>query len=106
MTNNTQLEADFETLFNSIHGYLSKEARASWTKNMWEEASEYNKAYTDFWTARTHLCERFGIEWDDPDLELFMNGITEMDEDLCRRMFLATVEYAKRGFKIETASEK
>ncbi|MBQ2926949.1 MAG: hypothetical protein IJD98_00085 [Oscillospiraceae bacterium] len=105
MTDSNQLEKDFQILFDSIHGYSRPEHRAVWTTNLWQESTEYKQAYDNFWVARKHLCERFGIDWEDDDLELFMNGINDMAEDLCRWMFLATVEYAKRGFRIETMSD-
>ena len=95
-----ELEKDFQKLYNSVNGSLRQEFRVPWAGSVWEEETEYQKAYADFWTAREHLCQRFGIDWEDMDLELFMNGALALEEDICRRMFWCTIEYAKRGFQL------
>lgn len=95
-----KLEKDFQAIYDSMHGYLKKEYRIPWVKNVWEEETGFKLAYDDFWTVREHLCQRYGIDWDDEDLERIMNGIMNLDEDLCRRMFQYTIEYAKRGYQL------
>ena len=83
-----------------MSGQLLPDLRISWVENAFVEGTAYDQAYSDFWTAREHLCARFGLDWGDEDLELFMNGIMNLSEDIARRMFLCGVEYAKRGCKL------
>ena len=64
------------------------------------EGTALDQAYKDFWTAREHLCERFGIDWEDDDLELFMNGILHLTRDLALRMFYYGMVYVRRGYKL------
>ena len=91
---------DFDMIYSTIVGQMRRTGGVPWVKNIFVEGTAYNKAYQDFWTAREHLCARFGIEWEDPDLELFMDGILDLEEDLARAMFEATIEYAKRDYRL------
>lgn len=93
-------EQDFQKIYQSMTGQLKQEHRVPWVPNAWKEDTGFKRAYEDFWTAREHLCHRFGIDWEDPDLELFMNGSMDLEEDVCRRMFLYALEYAKRGYQL------
>ena len=95
-----ELEKDFQAIYNSVTGAWKKEYRVPWVENAWKDQSAYQQAYTDFWKARENLCRRFGIDWEDEDLELFMNGILSLEEDLCRRIFYCTIYYVQNEMKL------
>lgn len=95
-----KLEKDFQAIYNSVTGGLKKEYRVPWVGNAWKDQTAYRQAYADFWTAREHLCQRFGMDWEDEDLERFMNGILDLEEDLCRRMFYCTIYYVQNDMKL------
>ena len=82
------MEKDFEEIYNDI------------TEQLAREDSDYARAYADFWTARENLCRRFGMDWEDEDLERIMDGVLALEKDLGRRMFDAGMEFAKRGRKL------
>ena len=89
-----RVEADFYTIFHIITGNVAAEYPFHWVENAFVPGTQFSEAYQDFWNAREHLCERFGIDFDDDDLELFMDGLMKLEEDLGRRMFLYGIQYA------------
>ncbi|MGM9660836.1 MAG: hypothetical protein ACI3WQ_09585 [Faecousia sp.] len=88
---------DYETIRDSVLGYLSEAYRVPWAENISREGTAYAQAYQDFWTAREHLCERFQLDWEDDDLELIMNAVLLVEKDVARGMFDATLTYAEKG---------
>lgn len=91
---------DFEKIYYTMTGDLLPECCVPWVEDAFVEGTVYNQCYKNFWIAREHLCERFGMEWEDDDLELFMNSIMDLGEDIAKRMFRYGTEYAKRGYKL------
>lgn len=91
---------DFELIYLTAVGQIRCAGRVPWVKNIFVEGTAYNRAYENFWIARENLCTRFNLDWEDPDLELFMNGILELEQDLAYTMFWNGMEYAKRNCKL------
>ena len=96
----TLFEEDFEDIFSVMMGSQQPAAGISWVENGFRGETGIVTAYQNFWTAREHLCRRFGLDWEDADLELFMNGILELEREVAWRMFLYGIDYAQRGYKL------
>ena len=90
-----KVERDCKRILAAVVGAMEAEYPFQWVENAFTPGTKFAKAYDDFWIAREHLCKRFGIDWEDDDLELIMNGIMNLEEDIGRRMFLYGVKYAK-----------
>ncbi len=63
-----------------------------------EQCETVELAYKDFWAAREHLCRRFGMDWEDEDLELIMNGILTLEQEIGKQMFFCGIRYARGKF--------
>ena len=96
----TLFEEDFDSIYSTMMGNIRICWAVPWVEDSFRSENGISRAYKDFWTAREHLCQRFGLDWEDADLELFMNGILKLEEEVARRMFLYGIEYAKRGYKL------
>ena len=92
-------EKNFETIYHIVSGDTEAEPPFRWVEDASQPGTGFDRAYQDFWTAREHLCQRFGIDFEDDDLELFMNGILTLSRDIAERMFRCGVEYAKGDWK-------
>lgn len=93
-------ELDFEEIFNTVTGDQNEAFRVSWVENVWEKETGFQLAYEDFQEARENLCRRFGLDFEDPDLERFMDGVLKLEKDIARRMFLAGITYARKGCRL------
>ena len=94
------MQKDFEEIYNTVAGTMSINGGVPWVEDAFAEGTVCSQAYKDFWTAREHLCDRFGLDWEDEDLELFMNGIMCLEKEIARRMFFYGIEYNKRNFNL------
>lgn len=94
-----RIEKDFQNIFNVVTGNTAKEEQFAWVENAFATDSDFAGGYKDLWRARENLCRRFGLAWEDADLELFMNGVLKLEQDLARRMFRCGVAYAEKRWK-------
>ena len=92
--------SDFETIRDSVLGYLTESNRVPWAEDISRVGTAYDKAWQDLWTARCHLCQRFAMEWDDADLELIMDAVLLLEKDVARGMFDTALTYAERDRKL------
>lgn len=90
---------DFERIYLKVTGNLCGENDLSWVENAFATDSDFAGGYKDLWRARENLCRRFGLAWEDADLELFMNGVLKLEQDLAWRMFRCGVAYAEKRWK-------
>lgn len=95
-----KLYEDFDSIYSTMMGNQRICWAVPWVEDGFRNKSAISRAYKDFWTAREHLCERFGLDWEDADLELFMNAILELEREVAWRMFLYGIGYAQRGYKL------
>ena len=68
-----------------------------WVENIFVQGTEFNDAYEDLAIARENLCERFGMDMEDEDLERIMNAVLTIEREIARHMFYYGVEHAKRN---------
>ena len=88
---------EFEDIYLSMTGEL--EPGLPWVENAFAEGTECSRAYQELWAARENLCRRFGMDWEDKDLERIMNAVALLEEDFGRRMFRCGIEYARREWE-------
>ena len=93
-------EKAFEKIYMTMSGNIQMSDGVPWVNNAFAEGTAYSQAYEDFWTAREHICTRFGLDWEDEDLERFMNAILNLERDVSIHMFRYGIEYAQRGFQL------
>ena len=87
---------DFEKIRESLLGHLPEPRRVPWVEDISRVGTAYDKASQDLWTARAHLCQRFGMDWKDEDLELIMSAISHLEKDVARGMFDAAMLFVKK----------
>jgi len=90
-----KIKQDFQIIFDVVTGNAKKE-EFKWAENAFVEGTNYNAAYAELWKARENLCRRFGIDWEDEDLERVMNAVLKLEKDLAWRMFCCGLSYAKK----------
>ena len=88
------LEKDFDDIFLTVAGELEEEL--PWVRAVSGGGENYEHAWQEIDDAKAHLCERFGMDWEDGDLERILNAVAQLERDVGKRMFLCGVEYAKR----------
>ena len=84
----------FEEVLCAARGELEGEAALHWVEGPGET---YERACEELWQARRDLCDRTGIDWEDPALERIMNALDTLERDLARRMFRAGIAVARKG---------
>ena len=90
-----RIEKDFQIIFDTAMGEVRPQPPFEWVEDIFSSGTQFAQAYEDFAMARNNLCERFSLEEEDEDLELFMNGLLKMEEDLGKRMFFYGVKYTQ-----------
>lgn len=91
------IQEDFERIYMKVTGNLSEDTSLDWVESAFVEGTDFQQAYDTFWEVRESLCRRFGMDWEDGDLERLMEGILSLGRDLARRMFYYGMVYARRG---------
>ena len=87
---------DFEKIRESLLGHLSDTRRVPWVEDISRVGTAYDKAFQDLRTARAHLCQRFGMDWKDEDLELIMSAISHLEKDVARGTFDVAMLYCEK----------
>ncbi len=80
------LEKDFEDVYLSAIGERTEDI--PWVSAVSGSRDAYDQAWQDIDHARTRLCQRFNLDWEDPDMETLLNGVMVLEKDIARRMFL------------------
>ena len=88
-------EKDFQNIFNIATGAQRATPPFEWVEDAFKAKTGFAEAYDDFWNIRERLCQRFGMDFTDSDLERFMDSILKLEEDLARRMFRYGIYYAE-----------
>lgn len=92
-----RIQEDFERIYMKVTGNLSEDTSLDWVESAFVEGTDFQQAYDTFWEVRESLCRRFGMDWEDGDLERLMEGILSLGRDLAQRMFYYGMVYARRG---------
>ena len=91
------LEAEFNAIYEAI---LGDSDRVPWVRNAWNDDTAIARGYETLWQCRQRLADRLEIAdfSKDEDLESMMDAISQIQKDLCRRMFYCTLHYATRKY--------
>ena len=95
-----KMREDFEMIYMKVTGDLGEDISLPWVEDAFVNGTGFKQAYDAIWKARDGLCRRFGLDWEDQDLEGLMAGITDLERDLAQRMFYYGMVYARRNYKI------
>ena len=95
-----KMREDFELIYMKVTGNLREDISLPWVEDAFVEGTDFKRAYDTIWNAREGLCRRFGLDWEDGDLEGIMAGITDLKRDLAQRMFYYGMVYARRNYKL------
>ncbi len=83
-----QQSCTWEEAYLAVTGQLEKETSG--------DSAIYDRAWQEIYDARGQLCQRFGMSWEDPDLERILNAIVTLEKDVAQRMFLLGAEHRER----------
>ena len=95
-----KMREDFELIYMKVTGDLREDISLPWVENAFVDGSAFKLAYETIWKGREGLCRRFGLDWEDQDLEGLMTGITDLERDVAQRMFYYGMVYARRDYKL------
>lgn len=91
---------DFERIRDSALGYLTLEERVSWVPDLSREGTDYDRAYQKLLSLRERLCQRFGLEPEDEDMEAMLGTAFDLEQAVARGMFDAAMGYAARDSRL------
>ncbi len=89
-------EKDFESVYFSVTGELTE--ALPWVSGVSGSRDTYDQAWQELDNARARLCQRFSIDWEDPDMEAMLNAILTLEKDVARRMFLCGCHFKEEAF--------
>ena len=91
----------YEDIFATVTGHMLPEYALDWVENGGVPGQDYYQVYEQLWEGRQELCDRFGLDWEDPSLEKIMRSVTDLEFALARRMFRAALDCAERYQKFK-----
>ena len=95
-----RIREDFELIYQKVIGNMKKDTSIPWVEDAFVKGTDFAQAYDIFWEVRENLCRRFSIDWEDEDLEGFMDAVITLERDLAQRMFYYGMVYARRNYKL------
>ena len=81
--NNITAESVYETLTD----VLNEPYQVPGVENAFAEGTLCTGLYREVYEANLRLCERLGQPEDDPDVELIINNLLQINKHLCLRMY-------------------
>ena len=78
---------NFEDVYETLLGERLPEYAVPGVENIYETGSACDKAYTRIYQAYGHLCQRLGVADEDPDVEIIINSLLEIQNEVARKMF-------------------
>ena len=89
---------DFEDIYETLVGERVPEAAVPGVESIASEGSAYSEAYQSVMEARMNLARRFGMDFEDEDLERIMNAIAVIEKETAKGMFrYAAAQFAFGG---------
>ncbi len=77
---------NFEEIYLTAIGEAAEPLR--WVQEVIGSDDVYLQAWQEIDDARAQLCQRFGMDWEDPALERLVNAILVLEREVGRRLFL------------------
>ena len=78
---------NYRDVYDSLTGGLAEEYRIDGVEDISAEGTPYSGAYQAIWDARESLCRRYGMDFEDRDLERIMQAVLTIEEEIARYMF-------------------
>ena len=74
-------------VYESMCGLLDDQACIPAVDNAFAPGKKCATLYDDIYEARQRLCQRFNIPSEDKDLEIIINSFSEIERELCIKMY-------------------
>ena len=84
---------DFENTYESMLGLLVEEYALPDVDNAFVQGGYCDRQYARMRDAYERLCDRLKTGEEDPDLDVMVDAMENIQKELCRRIF----HYAKEG---------
>jgi hypothetical protein len=78
---------DFEEFYETLTGHREGPFAMPGVVNIAEEGSAYSRAYKTLMDARISLTRRFGMDFEDKDLERIMEAVAVIEKEVARGVF-------------------
>lgn len=85
-----------DEIYAAVQGLLTEDTLFPWVQNAFTPGSPCEKAYSHMQDAYARLCKRLGVADEDPDVEVVIDSLLEIQRELCREMFLCGRKYEYR----------
>ena len=83
----------FDEVYESMLGLLTEEYALADVNNAFVPGSYCDRQYARMRAAYERLCDRLKTGEEDPDLDVMVDAMENIQKELCRRLF----HYAKEG---------
>lgn len=89
-----------EQVYETMWGQLTEKYAVPGVEDAFGEGSRCGRLYEQMLAAYERLCDRLGVEDEDPDVEIIIDALLDMDRILCFRMFEygAKINVDRSGF--------
>ena len=81
---------DFEAIYETLIGQRIPQTAVPGVESIASEGTAYSEAYQTLMEARMNLTRRFGMDFEDEDLERIMNAIAVIEKEIAKGMFRCT----------------
>ena len=78
---------DFDAFYETLIGHREEQFAVPGVVCVAEEGSAYSQAYQALMYARLSLTRRFGMEFEDKDLERIMEAVSVIEKEVARGAF-------------------
>ncbi len=82
------MDQTIKRIYDTMQGFLESDYAVGGVEDAFKEGSICARAYEEMRGAYERLCDRLGAKNEDPDLDIIINKLEEIQKELCRRMFL------------------
>ena len=83
----------FDVIYDSMCGFLTEEYALPDVNNAFVPGSYCDRQYERMRSAYERVCNRLKTGEEDPDLDIMVDAMENIQRELCRRIF----HYAKEG---------
>ena len=83
----------FDVIYDSMCGFLAEEYAVADVDNAFVPGSYCDRQYARMRAAYERLCDRLKTGEEDPDLDVMVDAMENIQKELCRRIF----HYTKEG---------
>ena len=78
---------EFEVFYETLTGHREGQFALPGVASIAEEGSAYCRAYQTLMDARLSLTRRFGMDFEDKDLERIMEAVSVIEKEVARGVF-------------------